>query len=112
MKLQYLIVFLVLLLSCNRTDKVPNELYNVEEMAYIMKNIYVLEFKINEMHLPPDSSKKVFNQYQKEFFENQRIDTARYRQSYNFYTRNPQLLEQVYAIIADSLSLQNRIESR
>lgn len=112
MKLQHLIVFFGILMSCNTTADVPAELYDQEEMAIIMKDIYLLEFKVRELNLHNDSSKKIFDKYQAEYFRENEIDTAKYKDSYHFYLQRPQLLEQVYAIIADSLSLQNRIQSK
>lgn len=112
MKIQYLIFFSAFLLSCNKTDKVPAELYGQEQMAAIMKDIYLLEFKITELRVRADSAAAVFEKYQREYFEQNNLDTGTYRASYEFYLSRPDLLEQVYAIIADSLSLKSRMEEK
>lgn len=112
MKIQYLIFFSAFLLSCNKTDKVPAELYSQEQMATILQDIYLLEFKITELKVKADSATVVFNKYQDDYFEKNELDTAIYRASYEFYLTRPDLLEQIYAIIADSLSLKSRMEEK
>ncbi len=77
-----------------------------------MKDIYLLEFKITELRVRADSAAAVFEKYQREYFGQNNLDTGTYRASYEFYLSRPDLLEQVYAIIADSLSLKSRMEEK
>lgn len=109
MKIQYLIFFSAILLSCNKTDKIPAELYSLEQMAVILKDVYILEFKTTELKVRADSAVVVFKKYQDDYFDRNNLDTAKYTASYDFYFSRPELMERIYEIIADSLSLKNRI---
>lgn len=109
MKIRVLVMVMVLFFSCNKTAKIPKELYNREEMAHIMKDLYVLEYKVKELNLGTDSVKKVYDHYESKYYQENEIDTARYEKSFQFYLNQPEHLEYIYTIIADSLSLQDRM---
>ncbi len=109
MKIQHFILIIVLLLSCNKQADIPPELYNRETMANIMADVYVLEFKVKELPVKQDSLEKIFNIYEKELFEEKGYDSAKYRKSLEFYIDQPDHIEFIYSIIADSLSLRNKI---
>lgn len=109
MKLQYLIIIFILFIACNQTDKIPSDIYNREQMALIMKDIYVLEFKVPELYLEEDSAKEVYNIFEKKLFEDKGYDSLKYRKSLEYYLNHPEHLEEIYTIIADSLSLEDRM---
>ena len=79
-------------------------------MANIMTDVYVLEFKIKEFKVNQDSLQKIFKLYENEMFVEKGYDTAKYRKSLEFYLDQPEHIEYIYSIIADSLSLRNRLE--
>lgn len=109
MKLQYLIIILILLGSCSKTKKTPRGLYSQEEMAEIMQDIYVLEFSINELPLPRDSAKMLYEYLENKYFLENNIDTTKYNASFDYYLNNPDQLADIYEILADSLSLEMRL---
>ena len=79
-------------------------------MANIMEEVYILEFKVKELKVDDDSMNKVFHLYEKKFFEENEYDSMKYKKSLEYYLGNPEHMEYIYSIIADSLILRNKLE--
>jgi len=108
-KLQHLILFFSLLMACSNSTRIPPDLYNREDMAVIMRDVYILEFKVPELYLSKDSSREVYDLLEKKLFEEKGYDSLKYKKSLNFYLEHTDHLEYIYTIIADSLSLQDKM---
>jgi len=74
-----------------------------------MKDVYLLQEQIQEMKLKDDSAKKVFAYYEKQLFEKHDMDDSIYRESFEYYMDDVSGLANIYEIIADSLSLEERL---
>jgi len=74
-----------------------------------MKDVYLLQEQIQEMKLKDDSAKKVFAYYEKQLFEKHDMDDSIYRESFEYYMDDVTGLANIYEIIADSLSLEERL---
>jgi hypothetical protein len=107
-------VFLILaIFACTfctkKKDKHPKGLYSEEQVAVFMKDVYLLQEQIQEMKLKDDSAKKVFAYYEKQLFEKHDMDDSIYRESFEYYMDDVSGLANIYEIIADSLSLEERL---
>lgn len=71
-------------------------------------DVHILESKINDLKLSFDSSRLVYNTLEQEIFKEHETTEEAYRKSYQFYTMNIALLDDVYAIIVDSLNFMEK----
>ena len=74
-----------------------------------MKDVYLLQEQIQEMKLADDSAKEVFAYYEKQLFEKHNMDDSIYRESFEYYMDDVSGLANIYEIIADSLSIEERL---
>ena len=110
MKIQHFILIIILITGCSKRLEIPSDLYNREMMANIMTDVYVLEFKVKEVKVNHDSLQKIYNLYEKELFQEKGYDSLKYRKSLEFYIDQPEHIEYIYSLIADSLSVRNQIQ--
>ena len=112
MKKLFLPLCVALLLSCNsQENRLPAGLYDSQQMASFLKDLYLLETKVKELRLSDDSSKKVFAYYEQELYKKHHMSDSIYRVSFQYYIDDIAGLSKIYEIIADSLSLEERIEN-
>ena len=110
MKKVFLILVVCLCTLCNKkVDHIPKNIYTREQVAHFLKDLYVLEQKIKDLNLEKDSSKIVFEYYEKQLFETHNMDTSVYRKSFEYYMDDINSLSKIYEVIADSLSLEERL---
>lgn len=112
MKKLFLTLCVTLLFSCTKQDdRPPAGLYDSQQIAAFLKDLYILEMKVKELRLTDDSSKKVFAIYEQQLFDKHNMDDSVYRESFKYYINDIEGLSKIYEIIADSLSLEERIET-
>ncbi len=110
MKKIFLILFVTTLAFCSKKGgKAPDGVYSQQEFANILKEIYLLENKIDEFGLSKDSARKIYFIYQDEMFQEKNIDSTLFQSSMRYYMNNLKELDDVYAILIDSLSLEERL---
>ena len=107
-------VFLILLISlCTFCSKKgaqnPEGLYTSEQVAVFLKDLYMLEQKVKELNLHEDSSKVIFDYYEQKLYEKHNLNDSIYRASFVYYMDDIEALSKIYGIIADSLSLEERL---
>ena len=71
----------------------------------------MLETKIKDLRISKDSAKVVFGYYETKLFEKHNMTDSLYRESFKYYMVDIQGLTKIYEIIADSLSLEERLAS-
>jgi hypothetical protein len=81
----------------------------MEQVAVFLKDLYILEAQVKDLKLSDDSTKKVFAHYEKQLMEKHNLEDSIYRKSFLYYMDNVNGLTRVYEIIADSLSLEERL---
>lgn len=81
----------------------------MEQVAVFLKDLYMLETKVKELKLSKDSSKVVFAHYEKKLLEKHHMTDSIYRESFKYYIDDIKGLTRIYEIIADSLSLEERL---
>lgn len=81
----------------------------MEQVAVYLKDLYLLEQKIKELKLDDDSAKVVFDHYEEKLFEKHQMNDSIYKLSFVYYMDDIKGLGKIYEIIADSLSLEERL---
>ena len=110
MKTVFLILVICLCTFCSkRKAENPKGLYPMEQVAVFLKDLYMLEQKVKNLRLPDDSSKVIFAHYEKILYEEHNMTDSMYRKSFEYYMEDIKGLSKIYEIIADSLSLEERL---
>ena len=89
----------------------PKNIYPKEQVAVFLKDLYVLEQKIKDLKLDKDSAKIVFEYYENLLYEKHNMNDSIYRISFEYYIEDINSLSKIYEVIADSLSLEERLAS-
>lgn len=110
MKKFFLILVLFVCTFCSkRKTENPKGLYSMEQVAVFMKDVYLLQEQVKDLKLDDDSSKIVFKHYEDELFEKHNLDDSIYKESFKHYMDDVEGLAKIYEIIADSLSLEEKL---
>lgn len=110
MKKVFLILIICLFTFCSkRKAENPKGLYTMEQVAVFLKDLYMLEQKVKQLNLPEDSAKVIFAHYEIKLFEEHSMTDSLYRKSFEYYMEEIKGLTKIYEIIADSLSLEERL---
>lgn len=98
-----LVLFSTLLFSCSGSDKVviPNDVLQVEKMAEVMVDIHLMEAAMN---INAANTDKFNTSLRIDIFKKHNITKEQYDKSYDFYTKNPEQLGEVYQMVLNSLS--------
>ncbi len=81
----------------------------MEQLAGFLKELYILEAKLKGLSLSKDSTKVIFAYYEKRLYEEHNMTDSLYRESFKYYIEDVKALSKIYEIIADSLSLEERL---
>ena len=83
----------------------------MEQVAVFLKDLYILEQKVKDLNLKEDSSKIIFDHYERKLYEKHHMNDSVYRESFEYYMDDIRGLARIYEIIADSLSLEQRLSA-
>ena len=92
-------------IACSTNDT-PKDLIEQEIMVDIMIDIHLAEAGIQDLRLRKDSAVKVFAAQEKYIFKKYGVSDSSFLRSYNFYLENPEMMEEMYTAVIDSLSLK------
>lgn len=110
MKKVFLILAICTCTFCSvKKNETPKGLYSKEQVAVFLKDLYLLEQKIKELNLPRDSAKIIFDHYEAKLLEQHNMTDSLYKESFKYYMDDIKGLTKIYEIIADSLSLEERL---
>ena len=113
MKKFFLILAISLCTFCTKRDtKIPKNIYPVEQVAIFLKDLYLMEQKIKDLKLDDDSAKVIFDHYENQLYEKHNMNDSVYRKSFEYYMDDITSLSKIYEIIADSLSLEERLATK
>ena len=99
---------LMLALACSPADK-PDELLEEADMVKILYNIHLIEAKISLLNMSSkDSSKLVFDAWEKQIFAQYKVDTAVYKQSYRYYAAHPQQFDRIYKEVIKQIEASDK----
>ncbi|RFS16371.1 DUF4296 domain-containing protein [Emticicia sp. C21] len=85
------------LISCIGDPTPPSDVIDIKTMAKILADIHLTEAKVNRISFQVyDSTRVVYLEYERRIMAKYKVDTARYKTSYQFYVQNPGLMVKVY----------------
>lgn len=101
-------LFLSLLFSCGKTDRVPAGILDKGQMVSVLSELYISEQKISTLGVKRDSLKEMFSVMKDSIFEKTGVSDSVFRKSMNYYMEDPLVLEGIYAVLIDSLNLREQ----
>lgn len=85
------------LISCVGEPTPPGDVIGIKTMAQILADIHLTEAKVNRLSFQAyDSTRVVYLEYERRIMAKYKVDTARYKASYQFYVQNPELMVKIY----------------
>jgi hypothetical protein len=72
-------------------------------MVRVLIDVHILEAKVKKLYLPRDTSKMVYNHYEKMLFKDQGISKAQYEESMSYYIDEIGTMKDIYDQVVDSL---------
>lgn len=99
-----ILAILVQTACISRNKEVPAHLLSPEKMQLVMKDAIIAEAYIMKIRPPQDSAKKVTAALYTDLLKKHDLDKRTFYESYAYYTRHPDLWENVFPGIIDSLS--------
>ena len=95
--------------SCN-TDKRPPGVLTKQELVDFLVEMYVAEARMAGISVVTDSSKKLFQPFEKSLLLKKGISDSIMKITYRYYIDHPIELEEVYDVVIDTLSLREQKE--
>ena len=92
--------------ACERPEEPPRptELLPREKMIAVLANLQVLEARVENSRLPPDSARALYLAQQKALFRQQAVTDTTFHRSYRYYTTHGKDLEEIYQAVIDTLN--------
>ena len=92
--------------SCQSYDRKPEGLLSHEQMREILRDIYIVEDKLNRMNLGVDSSRQMIYIFKEKVLAKHGTNDSIFTLSYDYYVDRPKELELIYTALVDSLQLE------
>lgn len=109
MRIPFLVVvLLVVLTSCKSELKAPENLLDKTRMVDVLIDIHLLEAKLESLSLDKDSVSVLYRAYEQQIFDKHQITAELYDESYQWHFSHLQSLNDIYAIVVDSLMLRQQ----
>ena len=107
-------LFLFLLVSCSgKRVKVPDDLLPEEKMAEVLVDVELLEATNNSRMIGLEDRDERMKRYYREIFEHHGITEKEFNDSYSFYEKHPEKLEEIYTSVFEKLEkMQTEEETR
>ncbi len=103
----FILSFAIIVLSCKKEDR-PETILSPEQMVEGLIGMYIAEAKINRIPGNRDSLLRAFDHFEGRIFENIGVSDSVFRASYNYYLDRPNQLDEIYAVLIDSLNLREQ----
>lgn len=107
-KYLFVLICVTLLVACAPTDtnKIPDTVLSQQKMQAILLDMHLAEAVANKKQAPADSVTQVaLGLYQKIYTKHQTTE-EQFKNSFDFYTAHPVLLDSIYSRVIDELSVQ------
>ncbi len=73
-----------------------------------MTALYITEAKVGGIPVSRDSSMRIFDYFETKTFDSLGIAEPVFKKSFNYYLDRPKEMEEIYAVLIDSLSLREQ----
>ncbi len=80
-----------------------------EKMIAILKDIHIAEAKINRITTELDSGRVLMGMYEQQIYARHNVDEATYLKAFDYYMSEPQLMDEIYQQLIDTLALEEQI---
>jgi Domain of unknown function (DUF4296) len=98
-----------MLVCCGKPEsKKPDYILSQEQMVEALTEVYIAEQKITRLSLQADSAFLVFGSMEKKIFNDLNVPDSVFRASVDYYMDHPKEMEMIYAVLIDSLQLQEQ----
>jgi hypothetical protein len=102
----FLAGFIFLCFSCI-DNSIPEYVLSKEKMTAILIDVHVAEAKAAAYNLlTVDSAAALFSVMEAEIYKKHKVDKKAYKKSYEYYMKRPELFEQIYNSVIDSLTVR------
>ena len=97
-----------MLFSCQRSDDVPppQPLMPRQQLVSVLADLHLLEARLENSRLSPDSARALFLQQQKSIFWRREITDSLFQQSYRYYASHDKDLDDIYGNVLDTLAMR------
>jgi len=109
MKRSFLPLFIVLVMGCSKNIETPEGILEKDEMISILLDIHIKEGQVQQLKVIRDSSTRVFKYFEREIFAKHEVSDSVYYNSLSYYYDHPELMEEIYTAIVDSLSVKEQL---
>ena len=72
-------------------------------MVRVLIDVHILEAKVKKLYLARDTSKLIYNHYEKMLFEDLGISKTQYEESMSYYIEEIGTMKDIYDQVVDSL---------
>ena len=97
------------LFSCE--DPLPEKVLSKDKMVNILKDLHLGEAYVNANYSYNDSSRYLYKKFEDSTYKAYGTDAVTFDSSMAYYGRNIKQLDEIYALVVDSLSLKEGIPS-
>ena len=98
--------------GCERPEQVPTppHLLPKDQMVSLLVQIHLLEARVENSRLSPDSARALYLSQQRELFWRSNVPPAdsAFERSYRYYAAHNKDLDEIYAVVIDSLTARNK----
>lgn len=104
----------LLMLSCGGSEKVPEVVYQEDEMVDILLDIYLAQAKVGQNRaIKRDSAEVLYKYYENYLLDKHGTDTTTFYNSLIYYFQEPDKFDRINEIVLDSLNLRlEKIEAQ
>jgi hypothetical protein len=104
-KILLVVVVAGCMLGCKKEEK-PVGILSESQMINAIIELYIAEERAEAIGIPYDSIKRIFPQFESRVFAKLGVKDSVFKESMNYYMKDPKKLQRVYTAVVDSLSLR------
>jgi hypothetical protein len=97
-------------MACSESRELPKGILPTQKMVALLIDLHWSDAKIAQSaYTNTDSAQYNYWQLESAIFKRNKTDTLTFRKSLAYYSQQPKLLEEIYAIVIDSLSYRESL---
>lgn len=107
-RVKFLIIVCLGIASCRGYQR-PADVMTKEEFSSYLVEIYLAEGRLAmSPSIPKDSAMKLFKPFEEKLIREKGLSDSAIHKTYQYYLEHPDLLEEVYDVVIDTLSLREQ----
>ena len=92
--------------SCIKPEEPPPNVIPKDTMTQVLIDIHLAEAKVAVRNLSPDTAQMLYEIHKRKIYQDYKISPERFKESFDFYSRNLNEMDKIYEAVVDSLSLR------